>query len=202
MVENTVKTLRDILVSPKSANVVVDKLIDSIIRMEYSLEFNKLSADKEKISWAIANSEWKIMQWHNRRGNRGETYAEWKDALISRFFRKNIEMSKFLHKKQSENQKLSEYIIDVETIGTRLNLSPETRMAFIKATISKKDLIAWEVINLESFVTEDLIARVEDHENWTILMKKRDAVISPKQIKSCNLSLNWNVISRATLNSS
>ena len=103
--------------------------------MEYLWEFNNLATGKQEINWAVANSEWKIMQWHYRSGNMCETYTQWKDALVLRFFRKSIEMRKFLAKKQTDNQRLSEFIEETKTYGTHLVLSAETRMAFIKANI-------------------------------------------------------------------
>lgn len=202
MVENTRNSLEDInvLVRQRSASLFADKLYDSILRMEYSVEFNKLTTEEQKIQWALGNSEWKIIQWHDRRGIKEETFQQWKAALISRFFKKTIEMEKFLAKKQTVNQKLSEFIVDIETSGKRLGLCPENRMAFIKANMNTEDHLEVEVINEESIVTEDLISRIEDCENWVNMKENIDVVSSPKLIKPCDLALSYSNNERPLIN--
>ena len=103
--------------------MVVDKLLDSILRMEYSWEFMKLRDDRGKIKWALSHADFKIVQWNDRRGFVDETYEEWKSTLISRFFRKLIEIKNFINCKREVNQRLSAFIIEIETAGKRLGIS-------------------------------------------------------------------------------
>ena len=187
MVENNTNLLEDasILVKGESAVLFADKLFDSILRMEYMWEFRKLESDQQKISWAISHSEWRIVLWHDRRGQKEETYENWKTALTTRFFRRITEMKKFLDLIILPNQKLSNFIIEVETKGKRLQISPEMRMAFLKSKIKCENVLGCQILLEENLITENLIARVEDAEQ---LQRNDDFENSPNKA-FCNLAL-------------
>jgi hypothetical protein len=122
MVESTEELLQDAikLVKTESTTIRVDKLFDSIVMMEYSWKFSRLKRDKDKIAWALGHSEAEIVLWHSRRGPRAETYAEWRSALVSRFYCRFIEMEKFLNLIKEKEQKVSSFIISIETKGNFL----------------------------------------------------------------------------------
>ena len=176
MVESTKEHKEDEeeLVKNKSAELRVDNLINSIMRMEYSWEFLKLTCQKEKLAYALSHSEWKILQWYERLEEKFESYADWKVALLDRYFRRVFELKKFLEAKQKINQKLSNFIIGMESIARTLKIEKDLTIKIIIAGMICRDKNLIELISKEKCISEELIAKIEDYENFNEDVKKKE----------------------------
>ena len=75
-------------------------------------------------------------------------------------------MKNFINCKREVNQRLSAFIIEIETAGKRLGIIQEIRMAFIKSKIKKEMDSDFRVLLNDQFVfTEELVSKIEDPED-------------------------------------
>ena len=194
MVENNeqIYTDKETLENDKSAKLVVDKLLDSVLRMEHSWEFARLPTDKEKVCWALCHAEDKIKYWHEREGINHHTYQNWREELLKRFLFHQIEMIKILSKERRGDQSLSNFIAEMIHKGKALKIDGNTLLSLIKYYTRKEDIGSETVLQAE-VLSEDLLRNVEIQEEFISLgtLQRKMPVIERDQkvIEFSNLAL-------------
>ena len=181
--EDTTKVLD----KPKTVRLRADNITDSIFKMEYLPEFLHLSRDQEKIAWALSSSDAKIISWHERRGKYEKIYSLWSKALRERFLIEPIEREKFQNRKQAQDEKLSDFLAEVQRISRSLKEISLQRKAeiILKNVRNKKDSELLKMLLKESrgVITENVLRLVDRIEG----MYKHDD--QPKPNNMVNLAL-------------
>lgn len=127
----------------KERMISEENILYELMRLESLGFFSKIS-NGDKIEYIIARANNKIVEWHfllSLEGNKNILeFEKWKEMLLQEFC--NEEQTKYdVYKmKKKKEQKLSEFIRDVENKGRRLGIIFEDRKRIILRSIPEDAL--------------------------------------------------------------